>query len=134
MITVKTKVNASLEKVWNYFTNPKHIMNWNYASHDWHCPKAENNLEKNGKFCYTMAAKDGSFSFEFQGKYTEIILHEIIKYTIEDGRKVEIYFKKYNDEIEIIENFEPENMNSLELQHDGWQAILNNLKKYIETT
>ncbi len=134
MITVNTTIkNKTTEEVWEYFTNPKHVMNWNYAGDDWHCPKAENNLEVGKSFNYTMAAKNGEMSFDFTGIYTEIEPLSKISYVLEDDRKIHITFQKTEEGIEIIEKFDPETENSEELQQTGWQMILNNFKKYIES-
>jgi uncharacterized protein YndB with AHSA1/START domain len=131
-ITVKTTVNAGIEKVWNYFTAPQHIIKWNHASDDWHSPKAENDLRKGGKFNYRMEAKDGSFGFDFEGSYDEVKPNEKIAYTIGDGRKVEVIFLEKNNETEVITRFEAEQTNSIDMQRGGWQAILDNFKKYAE--
>ncbi|MFA9212849.1 MAG: SRPBCC domain-containing protein [Candidatus Methylacidiphilales bacterium] len=132
MITVSVKINASMENVWNYFTQPEHIVNWNFASDDWHSTYAENDLTVNGIFKYTMAAKDGSFSFDFEGTYTQIEMYKTIAYTMGDGRKAILHFTENDNETEVVELFEPENENPEEMQQFGWQAILNNFKKYVE--
>lgn len=132
MITVKTTVSTSIEKAWDFWTNPKHITKWNNASDDWHCPKALNDLKTGGKFSFTMAAKDNSMSFDFEGTYTNVIEFKLIEYTIVDGRKVKISFEETQNGIEIIESFEPENMNPEEMQRQGWQSIIDNFKKYAE--
>ncbi len=132
MITVETTINATLEKVWNFWTNPKHIINWNFASPDWHSPFAENDLEVGKKFKFTMASRDGKMSFDFEGQYTTIKNHALIEYKIMDGRQVSITFKKQENLILITQTFEPESENSLALQQQGWQAILDNFKKYVE--
>ena len=132
MITVSVKIDASVEKVWNYFTQPEHIVNWNFANDDWHSPSAENDLTVNGLFKYNMAAKDGSFSFDFWGNYTQIETHKTIAYTIGDGRKVILHFTENDNLTEVVEMFEPESQNPEEMQQMGWQAILNNFKKYVE--
>ncbi|MES2882425.1 MAG: SRPBCC family protein [Bacteroidota bacterium] len=131
-ITVETAVNAPIEKVWDVWTNPKHIVNWNNASPDWHTPHAENDLRKSGKFTYTMAAKNGSFKFDFEGVYFNVEEHKIIEYTIADGRKVKVNFTALGDNTKVVETFDPENQNSAEMQRAGWQAILNNFKTYAE--
>ena len=131
-ITIETTVDAPIEKVWQYWTEPVHVTKWNYASDDWHSPKADNDLRVEGKFSYTMAAKDGSMSFDFEGIYTHIEEHISIKYTLLDDRKVSIDFSSENGKTKIVESFEAENQNSVELQKGGWQAILNNFKKYTE--
>ncbi len=132
MITVQTTVKASLEKVWAFWTQPEHIMQWNNASDDWHCPKASNDLKTGGKFSYTMAAKDGSMSFDFEGTYTNVTKFSLIEYHIIDGRKVIISFEETLDGVIIKESFDPENIHPEELQQQGWQAILNNFKQYSE--
>ncbi|WP_395044028.1 SRPBCC domain-containing protein [Flavobacterium sp.] len=132
MITVETTINASIEKVWDYWTNTNHIVNWNNASDDWYCPKASNNLIVGGKFNFQMASKDGKISFDFEGEYSKIEKFLIIEYSIIDGRKVNINFKKEKNNIIITQSFEAENENSEELQRNGWQNILDNFKKYTE--
>lgn len=132
-ITVQTTVNAPVSKVWESWTAPKHITKWCQASDDWHAPKAENDLRAGGKFSTTMAAKDGSVSFDFGGTYSTVKTNSLIEYAIEDGRKVKIVFESLGDKTRVTETFEPENTNSIELQRGGWQAILDNFKKYTET-
>lgn len=131
-ITIKTTINLPVESVWRYFTEPEHIKNWNNASDDWHTTEAENDLQIGGKFRSRMEAKDGSFGFDFSGVYDDIKLHEKIAYTIEDGRKVVIIFKCEEESTDITETFDAESENSLEMQKAGWQAILDNFKKYVE--
>ncbi|RZJ71833.1 SRPBCC family protein [Flavobacterium sp.] len=131
-ITIKTTVNAPIAKVWNFWSEPDHVRNWNNASPDWHTPKAENDLREGGKFSFTMAAKDGSFSFDFGGEYTQVVAHKTIAYVLEDARKVTVVFEEKGDSVEITETFDPENQNDPEFQRQGWQAILDNFKKYIE--
>lgn len=132
-ITVETTVMAPLDKVWDYWTSPRHIVNWNFASDDWHCPKAENDLRVGGKFSSTMASKDGSMSFDFEGVYDEVVDQERIVYTIVDGRKVEINFEDLDGKTQVTEIFDAENVHSAELQRAGWQSILDNFRKYVET-
>jgi len=133
MITVSTVIkNKTLAQVWEYFTNPKHVMNWNNAGDDWHCPKAENNLEVGKSFTYTMAAKNGEMSFDFSGIYTEIEEFSKISYVLADDRKIFVTFTETEEGIELVEKFDPEKVNSEEMQQTGWQMILNNFKKYIE--
>jgi uncharacterized protein YndB with AHSA1/START domain len=133
VITVNVLVNASLESVWDSWTNPKHIVNWNFASDDWHAPKASNDLQVGGMFVYTMAAKDESFSFDFSGKFTELTVEKSISYLLDDGRKVDISFEMFEGQVMVIESFEAETENTEELQRMGWQAILDNFKKYTES-
>jgi uncharacterized protein YndB with AHSA1/START domain len=131
-ITVEANINAPVEQVWERWTNPKDIINWNNASDDWHTTKAENNLKIGGKFLSTMAAKDGSFSFDFEGTYNNVVENKLIEYNIIGGREVKIMFSTEENQTKIVEIFEAENENSVELQQAGWQAILNNFKKYVE--
>ncbi|MBF4472152.1 SRPBCC family protein [Flavobacterium sp. HJJ] len=132
MITVKCKIDASIDEVWKLWTTPEHITKWNYASDGWHTPYAENDLRTGGKFKSTMASKDGTMSFDFEGEYTKMENHSLIEYKMADGRKVDIYFVSLEDGVEIIESFDPENINSEEMQREGWQTILDNFKKYAE--
>lgn len=132
-ITVEATINAPVEKVWNYWTEPKHITQWCQASDDWHAPFAENDVQVNGTFKTTMAAKDGSFSFDFGGVYTSVEPNKLIEYTMGDGRKVKVTFAGEGNSTKVIETFEPESQNSREMQQGGWQAILNNFKKHTET-
>ena len=132
VLTVQCTVNVPVAKAWQYWTEPAHIMNWNNASDDWHTPKASNDLRTGGRFVYTMAAKDGSVSFDFSGTYTEVTEHQRIAYTLDDERKVDITFEAVGDTTKVTESFEAEDMNSLELQQGGWQAILDNYKKCVE--
>lgn len=131
-ITVEVKVEAPVEKVWEYFNDPVHITKWGQAAADWHTPQAENDLTVGGKFDYRMESKDGKEGFNFVGTYDEVIIYEKIAYTIADGRKVEVLFKKEGQGTEVTETFEPENENSIEMQKAGWQAILNSFKKHTE--
>lgn len=132
-ITIQTTVNAPIEKVWRCWSEPKHITQWAFASDDWHAPKAENDLRVDGTFSTTMAAKDGSVSFDFGGVYTKVEKHKAIEYTIADGRKVNISFIAEGDQTNVVETFDPENENPEEMQRGGWQAILDNFKKYTES-
>lgn len=131
-ITVQTQVEAPVEKVWNSWNKPEHITKWNSASDDWHTPKASNDLRVGGKFNATMAAKDGSMSFDFEGTYTNVKPNQLIEYTIADGRKVKISFETKGAQTHITETFEAETENPVEMQRGGWQAILDNFKKYTE--
>jgi uncharacterized protein YndB with AHSA1/START domain len=131
-ITVEAIVNAPIAKVWESWTLPQHITQWNQASEDWHTPYAENDLRTGGKFKSTMAAKDGSMSFDFEGIYSLVTPLERIEYAMSDGRKVKITFVAKGNETKVTETFDPESENSIELQRAGWQAILDNFKKYTE--
>jgi len=131
-ITVETTIKAPIEKVWQLWTEPEHIVHWNNASDDWYTPKAENDLRVGGKFNSRMEAKDGSFGFDFEGVYDEVKTHELIVYTIADGRKVNITFSSKEGKTLVTEVFEAENTHPIEVQKGGWQSILDNFKKYAE--
>jgi uncharacterized protein YndB with AHSA1/START domain len=131
-ITVKTDISASVQKVWQFFTQPNHVMQWNHASADWHCPAATIDLQVGGKFVYTMAAKDGSFSFNFSGTYNDVLTEELLMITLDDNRKMNVTFSSIGDVTEVVETFEPETENSIELQQTGWQNILDNFREYVE--
>lgn len=131
-ITVKTLVNLPIEKVWTFWTEPQHITQWNAASDDWHTPKAENDLTVGGRFVSRMEAKDGSFGFDFGGTYTKIETHRLIEYSIDDNRKVSVKFVQEGSTTQITEDFEAENQNPVEMQQAGWQAIMDNFRKYAE--
>lgn len=131
-ITVETLVHAPIEKVWEFWTKPEHITQWNNASEDWHTTRAEIDLRIGGKFLSRMEAKDGSFGFDFEGIYDEVLTNEKISYTLLDDRKVTITFLPTENGVQVTETFEAETVNSLELQKLGWQAILTNFKNYVE--
>lgn len=131
-ITVETFVHGPIEKIWNVFTQPEHIKHWYFASPDWHVPSATNDLKVGGIFTTRMEAKNGSTGFDFGGTYTKIEPHKSYTYTINgDGRVVEVDFVPEEDGYKIVETFEVEDVNSVELQQSGWQAILDNYKKYL---
>ena len=131
-ITVENTINAPVEKVWEYWSKPEHITQWNNASDDWHTPRAENDFRPGGKFVSRMEAKDGSVGFDFGGVNDVITPHKYIEYTTGDGRKVKINFKADGDKTKVTETFEAEDTNTIDVQQGGWQAILNNFKKYTE--
>jgi uncharacterized protein YndB with AHSA1/START domain len=133
LVTVETTVNIPLDKAWDCFTNPAHVTHWNFASPDWYCPKAENDLRAGGRFTYSMAAKDGSFSFDFSGVHEEVEIHKRIKTLLDDGRIMEVSFQSNGDNTLVTETFEPENIHPVEFQKAGWQAILDNYKLHAES-
>jgi uncharacterized protein YndB with AHSA1/START domain len=132
-ITVETTVNAPVEKVWKFWTQPEHITKWNYASDEWHSPRAENDLKPGGKFTARMEARDGSMGFDFAGVYDAVRENEFISYTMDDGRRVEVTFAAQGNQTRVKETFDAESTNSIELQRGGWQAILDNFKKHAES-
>ncbi len=133
ILTVETTIKAPVKKIWELWTHPKHIKNWYFASDDWHAPFAENNVCVKGFFKTTMSAKDGSASFDFEGVYTLVEKYEAIHYSIEgDGRNVIVLFLDNGTSTTVVESFESENENPIAMQKQGWQAILNNFKRYAE--
>ena len=131
-ITVQNSIKAPVQKVWEYWSKPEHITKWSNASDDWHTPRAENDLREGGKFLSRMESRDGSKGFDFGGVYDEVKEHNRIAYTMGDGRKVEVDFETSGDETKVVETFDAENTHPVEMQRGGWQAILDNFKKYVE--
>ena len=132
-ITVEVSINKGLEKVWELWNSPEHIVNWNHASDDWHTVRAENELRVGGRFFYRMEAKDGSMGFDCEAKYTEVVDYIKLEYIGMGDRTVTIHFEAVDEKTSIKEQFDAENENPIELQRAGWQAILNNFKKYAES-
>jgi uncharacterized protein YndB with AHSA1/START domain len=132
-VTVQALVNAPVEKVWKLWSTPEDITKWNYASDDWHTPRAQNDLRKGGTFSARMEAKDGSMGFDFGGVYDEVETNKLIEYTLGDGRKVKVVFEDKGNATNVVETFDAESENSVEMQRNGWQAIMNNFKKYVES-
>src|SRR6476620_7056405 len=123
-ITIQANINAPVEKVWKLWTSPEHITKWNNASDDWHTPRAENDLRPGGRFSARMEAKDGSMGFDFGGTYNQVRTNELIDYTIGDGRHVTVRFTPRGNETLVVETFEAESTNPIEMQRGGWQSIL----------
>ncbi|HPE75196.1 MAG TPA: SRPBCC family protein [Draconibacterium sp.] len=131
-ITIHADISADTKKVWDYYMLPEHITQWNFASSDWHCPKAENDIRVGGKYSARMEAKDGSWGFDFEAVYDVVVEYKNFIYTMPDGRKVTVNFENNEDRTRVVVTFDAETENSEELQRNGWQAILNNFKKYTE--
>jgi uncharacterized protein YndB with AHSA1/START domain len=131
-ITVEATISADTKKVWDFYTKPGHITKWNFASDDWQCPKAENDLRAGGKYSARMEAKDGSFGFDFEAVYDEVIDQKKISYTMSDGRQAATTFEDLDGKTKVTTTFDAEKSNSEEMQRAGWQAILDNFKKYAE--
>ena len=132
-ITIEAIIVADKKKAWDYYTQPEQITKWNFASDDWHCPTASNDLRVGGKYVARMEAKDGSFAFDFEGIYQEIVVAQNFIYILADGRLVSVKFESPGKQTKVTVTFDAETENSLELQKNGWQAILNNYKKYTES-
>jgi uncharacterized protein YndB with AHSA1/START domain len=133
IISVQAEIAAPIDLVWKLWTSPEDIVKWNNASADWHTTRAENDLQLGGRFTYRMEARDGSMGFDFAGVYTRVIRHELIECTLDDDRKMRVVFFALDHKTQIVESFEAETENSEELQRGGWQAILDNFRKYAET-
>ena len=133
IITVQTIVSAPVEQVWNAYTTPEDIMQWNAASDDWHTPSATVDLREGGVFSSRMEAKDGSMGFDFAGTYTKIETHKLIEYEF-GGRHANVEFNPEQNGVRVSVTFEAEAENPIEMQRDGWQAILDNFKRHVETT
>lgn len=131
-VTVEATVNAETKKVWDCWTTPEHITKWNFAAEDWQCPKAENDLRVGGKYFARMEAKDGSFGFDFRAVYDEVIDGKKITYTMGDGRQATTTFENLDGITKVTTVFDAENSNPIDMQQEGWLAILNNFKKYVE--
>ena len=133
-LTVSTTIQAPVEKVWKYWTSPRHITQWNQASDDWHSPWALNNLRVGGTFTSRMEAKDGSAGFDFSGSYTTVEENRRIAYTMEDGRTVQVSFVASGPETTLTETFDADQTHPVDMQRAGWQAILDNFKRYVEAS
>lgn len=132
-ITIEITILKSVSKVWEYFTEPEHITQWNFASPEWTCPNAKNDVQIGGEFNYRMEAKDQSFGFDFKGTYDEVSLFEKIKYHLEDGRNVEVLFESIDQNTtKVTEVFEPDPEQPAQMQREGWYAILDNFHKHVE--
>lgn len=131
-ITINNLIKADQKKVWDYYTLPEHIVNWNFAADSWCCPSAENDIQVGGKYKARMEAKDGSFGFDFEAIYIDIVDGQQYTYRMVDGREAEVKFQDIEGNTLVTVIFDAENQNPIELQKGGWQAILDNFKKYVE--
>ncbi len=131
-ITVEVIVARDLESVWKLWNEPEDIKAWMHASEDWECTASINEVRIGGRFVHTLAAKDGSASFDLAGMYDEVREFELLAYTLDDGRGVVVTFEEVEGDVKISEQFEVEAVNPEEMQRDGWQATLDNFKKYAE--
>jgi uncharacterized protein YndB with AHSA1/START domain len=131
-IKISSTIGSGIEKVWECWVLPEHITQWNFASDDWCCPKAENDLRVGGRYLARMEAKDGSFGFDFEAIYDDVELMKKISYVMSDGRRSITTFESFGNEVKLTTEFDPEDQNPIDMQRDGWQAILDNFKKYVE--
>lgn len=131
-ITIEALVKADVKRVWTNWTEPSHITQWNFATPDWQCPRASNDLRVGGTYAARMEAKDGSFGFDFEATYDEVLPEKQITYTMGDGRKATTTFEPSNNGTKVVTIFDAENIHPIDMQKDGWQAILNNFKTHTE--
>jgi len=132
-ITVEVTINKPIEYVWQVWARPSDIMQWNIPFDNWHSPFVENDLRTGGSFFFRMEAKDCSDGFDHSGIYDNVINNQLIEYTGTDGRKSVIKFISYDKTTTIVETFEPDKTNPIEMQKDFCQSVLNNFKQYVET-
>lgn len=132
-ISINTTVQASTDKVWDCYTNPVHIIKWNFADPSWHCPSASNDLQIGGKYHARMEAIDGSFGFDLEATYSKLELGKHFIYVMPNGREVAVALSNDNGATLLNIEFDGDGENPIEMQKSGWQAILNNFKKYVET-
>ncbi|XDD47517.1 SRPBCC domain-containing protein [Leptospira sp. WS39.C2] len=132
-IQIQTLIANDRKKVWDYYTNPTHITQWNFADLSWHCPHAKVELKNGGTYMARMEAKDGSFGFDFEAIFDSVKEHESITYTMTDKRKAKIEFKDKAPHTEVTITFDAETENPIEMQKEGWQSILNSFKNYVES-
>ncbi|MCF1193036.1 SRPBCC family protein [Mangrovimonas sp. AS39] len=130
-ITIQTAIPSDLKTVWEAYTSPEHIVNWNFASDDWCCPEAKNDLKEGGTYFARMEAKDGSFGFDFKAIYSHVDPQSSLTYKLEDGRDVKTSFERDSQGVIVTTVFDPESQNPIDMQRDGWQAILNQFKSYV---
>jgi uncharacterized protein YndB with AHSA1/START domain len=133
IIKIEAIILKPMDTVWEMWTKPEHITKWYFASDDWHAPSSTSDFTVGGKLSIRMEAKDGSFGFDFWGIYNDIKVNEKVGITLGDDRKWDTYFSKVEGGVKVIEEFEAENENPIEMQQTGWQMILNNFKKYVES-
>ena len=132
-ITIEALIAAEPRRVWECWTRPEHITGWNFAIDTWQCPRASNELRVGGKYSARMEAKDGSFGFDFEAIYDEIVDQKKLTYTMTDGRKATTQFERMGDQTQVTTTFDAESQNPVEMQREGWQSILNNFKRYVES-
>ena len=131
-ITVEAAVQAPLARVWEAWSNPEDIRQWNAASEDWHTPSSSVDLREGGRFSARMEAKDGSMGFDFEGTYTRVVPRQLIEYRMADDRQVRVEFREEPGRVVVRETFDAETENSPEMQREGWQAILDNFARHVE--
>lgn len=130
-ITVETNVRAPIDRVWQAYTTPDDIVQWNAASDDWHTTTSSVDLRVGGAFSSRMEAKDGSFGFDFAGTYTNVVPNHVIEYSFGE-RAAKVEFTEKPEGVSVRVSFDAESTHSIEQQRAGWQAILNNFARHVE--
>ena len=133
-ITVESRINSDIERVWQSWNDPEEIKVWNTAQEDWHTTESTVDLREGGTFSSRMEAKDGSIGFDFGGTYTRVVPNEAVEYRMSDGREVQVEFREQDGGVVVTETFDAETENSPELQQSGWQSILDNFKRHVESS
>lgn len=130
-ITIETIVAATPEEAWAAYNSPEAITQWNQASEDWHCPSASVDLRAGGRYVARMEAKDGSFGFDFGGTYEEVNEPHALALVMDEGRRMRTTFAAEGSGTRVTTIFDPEAMNPLDMQRDGWQSILDSYARYV---
>ena len=131
-LTVETLARADLDSVWTAYSDPDDITQWNSPDPSWHSPRSRVDLREGGAFSTRMEAKDGSAGFDFEGTYTKVVPNERIEYRMSDGREAIVRFTKEPDGTRVRVDFDPESENPIEMQQQGWQAILDSFGRYVK--
>jgi uncharacterized protein YndB with AHSA1/START domain len=132
-ITVETLVRAPIARVWQAWTTPADITQWNAASDDWHTPRASVDLREGGTFSSRMEARDGSMGFDFAGTYTRVDAPHLIEAAFGD-RTLRVEFVPGAEGVTVRETFDAESTHPVEQQRQGWQAILDRFARHVEAT
>lgn len=130
-ITVETVVDAVVERCWAAWNSPNDICAWNAASDDWHTTDARVDLRPGGQFSYRMEARDGSMGFDFAGEYERIEPPHLIEATF-GGRRLRVEFVAEGSRTRVRETFDAEDEHPIEMQREGWQAILDHFGRHVE--
>ncbi len=131
-LKIEAFIEAPVSRVWQCWTRPEHITQWNFASEDWRCPSAQVDLRTGGEYLARMESRDGSMGFDFRGNYGEVVQEERVVLLLEDGRRAMTRFESSPTGTRVETVFDAETQNPPELQQQGWQAILNQFKFYVE--
>lgn len=131
-ININARIRTPIATSWERWTNPDHITQWNFATPAWHCPRATNELQPGGRYYARMEARDGSVGFDFEGVYDVVTDYQHLRYTLANGRQVDTRFAEADGATIISLSVDAESENPIDMQREGWQAILDNFKSYAE--